>query len=176
MPLPIVAAAILPILKQAGTQVLADIIEKKKPGAGAVVEALGGALGIPNPTAGAIVEAYDHEPGPVVEAAQAVEANDTEYWRYLSSAQLGQQVLFEREDQRETFFSWGWRPALSWTLIWTWLQNTTLFPIVNALLGSNIALTPWEQVLAFSGIWLTIYGGGHTIKSVMAAKAGSAGK
>lgn len=80
------------------------------------------------------------------------------------AAQASQTALFEREDKRG-WFHHAWRPSLSWLLISLWLWNALLLPLVNAF-GSDVAPIPWEQLVAFSGLWLAIYGGGHTIKNV----------
>jgi hypothetical protein len=74
--------------------------------------------------------------------------------------------LAESEAKRESWFSWAWRPALSWLLIVMWAWNGLVLPIVNAIGRLGIAVMPYDQLLAFSGIWLAIYGGGHTIKAI----------
>jgi hypothetical protein len=46
-------------------------------------------------------------------------------------------------------------------------------PVVSAAAGVSIPRSPWEHLLGFAGLWLAIYGGGHTIKSVVGWKARS---
>jgi len=75
--------------------------------------------------------------------------------------------VLEREDERGSVFSWGWRPAMSWMLLFLWSWNGVILPVVNATADASIAPIPWEHLLGFAGLWLTIYGGGHTIKSVL---------
>ena len=59
--MPIIAAAaakaLLPILVQSGTKMLADIVDKNLPGAGAVVREIANALGT-DASAEAIVKSY----------------------------------------------------------------------------------------------------------------------
>lgn len=81
------------------------------------------------------------------------------------AAQAAQASLFAREDKRG-WFHHAWRPGMSWLLMSLWLWNALVLPVVNAF-GAGVAGIPWEQLLGFSGLWLAIYGGGHTIKSVM---------
>jgi hypothetical protein len=41
---------------------------------------------------------------------------------------------------------------------------------INATAGTSIAAIPWEHLLGFAGLWLAIYGGGHTIKPVLGGR------
>jgi hypothetical protein len=75
--------------------------------------------------------------------------------------------ILNREDQRGSVFSWGWRPAMSWMLLFLWSWNGVILPVANATAGTSIVPIPWEHLLGFAGLWLAIYGGGHTIKSVL---------
>jgi hypothetical protein len=63
-------------------------------------------------------------------------------------------------------FQSHWRPAMSWLLILMWLWNAILLPVGNVFAPTPAAAIPYEHLVAFSGLWLAIYGGGHTIKSV----------
>ena len=167
MVLPILAAAsvIEPILAEAGTTVLARIIQKKLPGAGGVVRELATALGV-KATPEAIAAAYKDDPGPVVAAAKDIESSDPAYWQYLAQAGTDQAALIKREDERDNWFAWAWRPAMCWLLIVLWGWNGLLLQVVNAAFGAAIEGLSIQDLLAYSGIWLTIYGGGHTVKAI----------
>lgn len=97
------------------------------------------------------------------EKARIIEAEHSE--QLMLAAKANQAALFKAEDKRG-WFHHAWRPGLSWLLISLWLWNALLLPVVNAF-GADVAPIPWEQLLGFSGLWLAIYGGGHTLKSVM---------
>ncbi len=86
---------------------------------------------------------------------------------YLTMAAAQRDLMLDREDQRGSVFSWGWRPAMSWMLLFLWSWNGVILPVVNATAGTSIVPIPWEHLLGFAGLWLAIYGGGHTIKSVL---------
>lgn len=153
-------------LVKVGAPILADVVKKNVgPGAGKVVEKLGEALGV-EPTAEAVTEAIERFPEASALPVREVEAADPEYWQFMARADDNRAALLEREDAREGFFSWGWRPAMCWLLIGLWAWNGMLLPVANAALGAAIPSMPWEQLVAFSGLWLAIYGGGNTIKSV----------
>lgn len=160
------ARVLLPKLTEAGTGLLADLVRRRSPAAAIVIERLGAALGVA-PTPEAIVERYDAEPTATAAVMRKVEDSRTpEEWRALEQAEANRAKLLEREDERETWFSWGWRPAMSWLLIFLWLWGLFLQPLAAAF-GVQTGSPPIDDLLAFSGIWLAIYGGGHTLKSVL---------
>ena len=74
--------------------------------------------------------------------------------------------MLKREDERESCFSWAWRPAMSWLLILLWLWGGMLLPLVNAAFHASITALSVADLVTFSGIWLAIYGGGHTVKDL----------
>lgn len=78
-------------------------------------------------------------------------------------------LLAEREMARETWFSWAWRPALSWLVIFLIGWNAVFLPMLNALTGMAVPGTPWDQISAIAGMWLSIYGIGHTVKDAVKA-------
>jgi|GEM_PF-4713627 len=161
-----IAGALLSVLTKSGAGILADIVRERSPGAAIVIERVANQLGV-EPTPEAIVARFEEDPGPIAGTIRAVEEIDRPTW----DAFAGQAALLEREDARESRFSWAWRPAMCWLLLFLWLWNGVLLPIVNAIAKAGLATMPWDQLLAFSGLWLAIYGGGNTIKSVMGARA-----
>lgn len=154
------------VLVKVGAPILADVVKRNVgPGAGKVVEKLGEALGVPA-TPEAVTTAIELSPEASAPIVRDVEAADPDYWQFMARADDNRAALLEREDARESFFSWGWRPAMCWLLIFLWAWNGMLLPVANAAIGAAIPSMPWEQLVAFSGLWLAIYGGGNTIKSV----------
>lgn len=163
------ARVLLPKLTEAGTGLLADLVRRRSPAAATVIERLGTALGV-DPTPEAIAERYDEEPTVTATVMREVEDSSTpEEWRALETAENNRAKLLEREDERESWFSWAWRPAMCWLLILLWLWGLLVQPIVVAM-GMEVAPAPIDSLVAFSGLWLAIYGGGNTIKSVMGAR------
>jgi hypothetical protein len=124
---------------------------------------VGTALGVP-PTPEAIGGIVQSNPG----ALQQLEASRSAEWAtYMAAAQAAQSALAMKELDRSFFYA-GWRPGMSWLLMGLWLLNCFITPFANAAWGAAIPLIPWEHLLGFSGLWLTIYGGGHTLKSILA--------
>lgn len=165
MPGPVLSA-LLPVLIKVGTPFLAEIIRQKSPAAAVVVEKVAGALGV-EPTEQAIADAYQAEPQKAAAAIKAVEQADPAFWQAFAVADTNRAALLEREDKRESFFSWGWRPAMSWTLIFLWVWSLVLIPLANAIARAGIAAPSMADLTTFTGIWLAIYGGGHTLKAVL---------
>lgn len=119
---------------------------------------LADALGVPAEPA-EVKDAMERNP----EIVQRVEEQHSE--AVLLAAQANQRALLESEDKRG-FFHHGWRPMLSWLLLFMWLWNSILIHLVNGVAKAGIPLIPWTELMGFSGLWLAIYGGGHTIKKV----------
>lgn len=119
-------------------------------------------LGV-EPTPEAVGGAASASPD-VVKQAEAAPSADLSSW-LVAHAQTAA-LLATSETSRDNAFAWAWRPALSWLLIFMWSWNAVLLPVANAALAAGIAGIPWEQLVGFSGLWLAIYGGGHTVKSI----------
>jgi len=76
---------------------------------------------------------------------------------------------------KDGFFQSGWRPFMSWLLIWLVMLNSTIIPFINALTSKNIQMMPWDQITAFAGIWLVIYSGGNTALRIFGDKKDDTG-
>lgn len=133
-------------------------------GASAIIGALADALGT-DPTPEAVAEKVEADPSAAASAVQQVEASKGDVIAAIHAETARQLAL--AETARESFFSWGWRPAMSWTLIGLWLWAMLILPTLKALALPALQPVPMDNLLAFTGIWLTIYGGGHTIKAVL---------
>jgi len=121
------------------------------------------ALGV-EPTPEAVGGAVAADPGKVV-AVDASPGADLTGWLAIHAQMAA--GLATSEAARESWFAWGWRPAMSWLLIAMWAWAIILLPVIDAVWKLGIPAPPYDQILAFAGIWLTIYGGGHTLKAIM---------
>jgi hypothetical protein len=124
---------------------------------------LGTVLGV-DPTPEAIGAVVAGDPGRIARAEIEPGADLTQ-WLVIHARAAAS--LAESEGKRESTFSWGWRPAMSWLLIVMWAWGILILPVVNAIWRLGIPLVPYDQLLNFSAIWLAIYGGGHTLKAVL---------
>jgi hypothetical protein len=161
------------ILIKAGAPILKHVLETEVGGTAGkvgsvVVDSIGAALGV-EPTPEAIVAKHDAEPAAVEAAIQTVEAS-RDWFNYLMIATAARDKMIEREDTRESFFAWAWRPAMSWLVIFLFVWAMVFVPMANAAFGASIAPPSIEDIVAFASIWLVIYGGGHTAKSIWGSK------
>ena len=133
--------------------------------AGEVIGAHADALGV-EPTAEAVATRIETDP---VAAAPAVAGVDAETVARLALARVEAAAdLVRAETARETWFSWAWRPAMSWLLIALWTWALLVLPTLKATALPGLQPIPIENLTSFTGIWLAIYGGGHTLKSIFA--------
>jgi truncated hemoglobin YjbI len=157
---------LIPILAQIGAPILKKLLEDKI-GSGVadtVVDTIAKKLGV-DPTPEAIGAKYQADPVGTAIFVKQIEAEHADEWlAHLAD----RDSMIAREDTRETFFAWGWRPAMSWLVIFLFAWATVVLPLVNTAFKSSIPIPSMDSILQFSGIWLVIYGGGHTIKEVFA--------
>ena len=164
-------SVLAPILVNLGAPILGSILRNRIGGVAGdasarVIETLAREFGA-EPNEAAIADAIRADADAAAKI-QAIENERRAEWiAYLTMATAERDRILKREDERESLFSWGWRPAMSWLLLFLWSWNGVILPIINATAGSSIAPIPWEHLLGFAGLWLAIYGGGHTIKSVL---------
>jgi hypothetical protein len=133
-------------------------------GVSAVIGALADALGTA-PTPEAVAAKVEADPAAATQAAQQVEASQGGVIAAIHAETARQLAL--AETNRESFFSWGWRPAMSWLLIGLWTWALFALPTLKATALPALQPIPMDNLLSFTGIWLTIYGGGHTLKAVL---------
>jgi hypothetical protein len=160
-----------PLLVSLGAPILGSILRTNIGGTAGevsaqVIEALARAFGA-QPTPESVKAAIEADANAAAKVQAVEHERSAEWLAYLTMATAQRNRMLEREDERGSVFSWGWRPAMSWMLLFLWSWNGVILPIVNATMGASIAPIPWEHLLGFAGLWLAIYGGGHTIKSVL---------
>lgn len=135
---------------------------------GSVGKVLADTLGATADTPEAVAEAVATDPQ-AQEKLQALEAERSSEW--VSVIQAGQALAAQLATTEATrgAFHYAWRPAMSWLVVAIVGQTFLLAPWISALIGKSVG-TPYDQVLGISAVWLTIYGGGHTVKSIFGAR------
>ena len=164
-------SSLAPILVSLGAPILGSILRSNVGGVAGeasarVIEALAQTFGT-QPTEEAVKTAIEADPNAATKLQSIERERSAEWVAYLTMATSQRDRMLDREDERGSVFSWGWRPAMSWMLLFLWCWNGVILPVVNATAGASIVPIPWEHLLGFAGLWLAIYGGGHTIKSVL---------
>ncbi len=135
---------------------------------GSVGKVLADTLGATEETPEAVAEAVATDPQ-VQEKLQTLEAERSGEW--ISVIQAGQALAAQLATTEATKggFAYLWRPAMSWLIIAIIGQSFMVAPWLRGLLSIDVG-TPYDQVLGISAVWLTIYGGGHTVKSIFGAR------
>lgn len=153
-------------LAKAGAPILGTALGGPAGGAiaGAVIGALADALGT-DPTPEAVAAKVESDPQAAASAVRTVERDQGPNVAMIHAATS--QALAAAEVARESWFSWAWRPAMSWLLIVLWTWALLILPTLKATALAALQPIPMDNLVAFTGIWLTIYGGGHTLKAVL---------
>lgn len=152
---------LLQILIQVGAPILAGVIKDKSPLAGKVIDAVGSALGVP-PTEDAIAEKYAADPAGTAETIQRVESD--EFWQMIGRADKIRADIFKQE-HKEGFFAWGWRPGWMWFLAFLWFGQA-----LSAVLG--VSWLPIEALITVTVTFTGLYMGGHAAQEVAKTVAG----
>jgi hypothetical protein len=168
------ATILAPVLIRHGISLLGGLIGGKS---GAVVERAGKAvldeLGARTPEEAAA--RIETDPVAVAQL-RALEEDRIGEWLALARVDAELAALLARQENERGFFSWGWRPAMSWLVVAIAAVQFILGPLVDALWSTAALIGPYEHVLGFAAVWLTIYGGGHTAKAIFGGRlAGTAG-
>lgn len=105
---------------------------------------------------------HDKDPGRVVDAIRKVEYDAPELVAlYASEVQLQMAAL--QAEQGGPAWMRAWRPIWMYLLGFLWLWNLVLLHVLNAVF--KIALPPQQltDLLALTGLFLSLYMGGHTV-------------
>jgi len=162
------ATILAPVLIRQGISILGTLVGGR---AGAVVERAGQAvmdeLGARTPEEAAA--RIETDPAAVAQL-RALEEDRIGEWLALARVEAEQAALLARQEVERGAFSWAWRPAMSWLVIGIVANQFLIAPFVKAIGGGDALMAPHEHVLGIAGIWLTIYGGGHTFKAIFGGR------
>lgn len=117
-------------------------------------------LGVGTPQEAARVITSDPQS---VERLRQYEADHAEEFALLAQEQRHMRDILARED-KGPFWQHAWRPAMMWLIGFLWLNNLFLTPLLfNAILKLNVPLAPLDALIALSGLYMSLYLGGHTV-------------
>ena len=106
-----------------------------------------------------------------MEELERYQALNAEKLALLAQEQDHMRAILEREDDGP-WFKWGWRPAIMWLIGFLWLYSLVLVHFLNGVTDLALPVAPLEHLLAFTGLFLSLYMGGHTVKSVFDKRRG----
>lgn len=56
----------------------------------------------------------------------------------------------------------AWRPATMWLIAFLWLWSLVLVHLLNGTTTAQLPVPPMDTLLAFTGLYMALYMGGHT--------------
>jgi len=137
--------------------------------ASAVIGALADALGVPASVEAVQAKVAD-DPQAAAVKLKALEIQQTH-------ADMQREIALA-EMKRESWFSWAWRPAMSWLIIVLWAYALLILPLVNVAVMAAFKLPtmpiqpiPMENLTAFTALWVGVYGGGNTLLRALGKKS-----
>lgn len=166
---PLIALAI-----QAGLPSIASILQRKLGDAGGALAT--DVLTTIASRAGAKVEDLekmaDENPGKVLDAMRQVEPMTPELIALYTKG-LEQQFTLLQAEMAEGGWTAAWRPAGMWFVLVLWFYQIIGLHVANAIWKIALPAAPWEQLVTFTGMYMGLYMGGHTIKDVVTKLAGA---
>lgn len=70
-------------------------------------------------------------------------------------------------------WTWAWRPAWMWFLGFLWGFRAIVVPVVDASVGSDMAMAlPLDDLFWLTTVFSGFYMGGHTLKDALAKRLG----
>lgn len=109
-------------------------------------------------------------PGKVIEAMREVERASPEL---LAAYDRGLQLQLANLEAEKDDPAWmrAWRPGWMYLLGFLWLWNLVILHVANAVWKIALPPLPTTDLLALTGLFLSLYMGGHTVLRVL-GKAG----
>ncbi len=138
--------------------------------AGQVIRAVAEAAGT---TPDAVDQMATENPGRVIDALREVERRTPEMLAlYAADAQL--QLAALAADQDEPLWARLWRPLGMYFIMALWSWNAVILHVANAIWKIALPPMPWDILLGLSGLYFSLYMGGHTVKDIVSKWTGAA--
>lgn len=130
--------------------------------AGAVAATVGrqvaSELGVTTPEQ--VMTTIRHNPD-AVEKLHRLEQESAEQLALLAQEQRTFANILARDSDKGFFWD-AWRPAMMWMLISLWIWSIVILPTLNAVLGTNIPMPPFEILFGVTSLFSMFYMGGNT--------------
>jgi hypothetical protein len=155
------------IALNAGLPVIEKVLSKKLGDAGGQLAAeflgaIASRLGVEPAQVEAVAEA---EPGRVITAMREVEKISPELTALYAAGLQGQFALMQSES--EPLWARLWRPLGMYLILFLWAWNVVILHVANAIWKIALPPAPFDALGWLTGIYCSLYMGGHTVKDVM---------
>ncbi len=107
----------------------------------------------------------------VIDAMRDVERMSPEMISLYTVGLEGQFALLQAEQAAGGWQS-AWRPGWMYLLGFFWLWNIVALHVLNAIYKIALPPMPYDILMGLTGIYLSLYMGGHTVKDVTAKWVG----
>jgi hypothetical protein len=167
-------APLIALALQAGFPTIKAILERKLGDAGG--DMASDVLGTIASRAGVKVDELEKlsedAPGKIIDAMRQVEQMTPELIALYTKG-LEQQFTLLQAEMAEGGWKAAWRPAGMWFILFLWFYQIVGLHVLNAIF--KIALPPcdWQYLVTFTGMYMGLYMGGHTVKDVVANISGA---
>lgn len=161
-----ITKVILNAAVRTGSNVVKDIITAQLGStigglAGTVIDTVAGNLGV-TPD-----QIPSFSPSDIDQAVAMAEDNPEILRLYVEQQRMTNTLLLAEMQKDEGLWTWAWRPAWMWFLLFLWAWNAVILPLVVGAFGASIPLIPYEYLAGVTAVYTTFYLGGHTVKSAM---------
>jgi hypothetical protein len=110
----------------------------------------------------------ESNPGKVIDAMRAVEPMTPELVALYTKGLEHQNQLLMAE-QEEGGWKAAWRPLGMYFVMVLWAWQVVILHVCNAIWKIALPPMPYDQLVTFTGLYMGLYMGGHTLKD-MASK------
>lgn len=165
------SAALISLAAQIGAPLVRDILARKIGGENAelaetVVKAVAERAGLPVGELAGAATAPGADTGPVGDAIRDVNIELAPELVALHEAELAAKVRIFEAERGDPLLARIWRPMGMYFTFLLWAWNTMILHVANAWWKIALPPTPWDVLLAWTGLYLSLYMGGHTVKAV----------
>lgn len=163
------SAALISVATQIGAPIVRDILARKIGRENAqlaetVVKAVADRAGISPDALDAA--SRDERAGQVEAAVREVETSLAPELVALHEAEIDARLKVFEMEAREPALARMWRPMGMYFTFLLWAWNVMLLHVANAVWRIALPPAPWDVLLAWTGLYLSLYMGGHTVKAV----------
>ncbi len=163
-------SALASLALNAGFPVIRAVLEQRlgDTAGGLAADVLGAVAGRAGVRTDQLEELAEQNPGRVIDAMREVEQMTPELVGLYAKGLEHQNALLMAE-QEEGGWKAAWRPLGMYFVMLLWAWQVVILHILNAIYKIALPPMPYDQLVTFTGLYMGLYMGGHTLKD-MAAK------
>ena len=106
-----------------------------------------------------------------VQKLREFEVGSADQLALMAQEQNTMAQILARDAKKGGFWD-AWRPATMWLIAFCWLWSLVLVHLLNGLTELRLPVPPMDTLLAFTGIYMALYMGGHTALRALGKQSG----